>query len=224
MWERPFADTLGASSPPVMSRTCQRRADSASSAAVSMPVRPPPTTVSVPGPSRRRLLSLGRHDGLVQFMGEDDVAWLVRVAGRICLDHLASARVRRERYAGEWLPEPLPDHAAWNSTATPDQATDPADRVTLDESISRSMLVLLESVIPAERAAFILHDVFAMPYAEIAQIVGRAAPACRQLAASARRHMHSGRHWAVDFRVGAGSFARSPDSARVIAAMACWWS
>ncbi|MCW2880228.1 MAG: polymerase sigma-70 factor, subfamily [Sphaerisporangium sp.] len=128
---------------------------------------------------------------------ESPTAWLVRVTSRVCLDYLASARVRRERYAGEWLPEPLPDHASWNSTATPHQASDPADRVTLDESVSMSMLVVLESVTPAERVAFILHDVFKMPFAEIADIVGRTPATCRQLAASARRHIQSNRHQAV---------------------------
>jgi RNA polymerase sigma factor (sigma-70 family) len=129
---------------------------------------------------------------------ESPTAWLVRVTGRICLDHLASARVRRERYAGEWLPEPLPDHSSWSSTATLDQAGgDPADRVTRDESVSMGMLVVLESVTPAERVAFILHDVFKMPFAEIADIVGRTPATCRQLATSARRHIESNRHQAI---------------------------
>jgi RNA polymerase sigma-70 factor (ECF subfamily) len=129
---------------------------------------------------------------------ESPTAWLVRVTGRICLDHLASARVRRERYAGEWLPEPLPDHSSWSSTATLDQAGgDPADRVTLDESVSMGMLIVLESVTPAERVAFIMHDVFKMPFAEIADIVGRTPATCRQLATSARRHIESNRHRAI---------------------------
>ncbi|AWS44011.1 RNA polymerase sigma factor SigJ [Streptosporangium sp. 'caverna'] len=129
---------------------------------------------------------------------ESPPAWLVRVTGRICLDHLASARVRRERYAGEWLPEPLPDHSSWSSTATLDQAGgDPADRVTLDESVSMGMLIVLESVTPAERVAFIMHDVFKMPFAEIADIVGRTPATCRQLATSARRHIESNRHQAI---------------------------
>ena len=126
---------------------------------------------------------------------ESPTAWLVRVTSRICLDHLASARVRRERYAGEWLPEPLPGDGAWTSATIPD--ADPADRVTLDESISMSMLVLLEAVTPAERVAFILHDVFKMPFAEIAAAVGRTPVTCRQLAASARRHIQFNRHQAI---------------------------
>ncbi|QBS38843.1 RNA polymerase sigma factor SigJ [Nocardia sp. CS682] len=110
-------------------------------------------------------------------------AWLTRVAGRICLDLLGSARVRRERYVGEWVPEPLPDRGEWS------EGTDPADRVTLDESITMAFLVVLESMTPAERVAFILHDVFRYPFAEVAEIVGRSPAACRQLATSARRRI-----------------------------------
>jgi RNA polymerase sigma factor (sigma-70 family) len=111
-------------------------------------------------------------------------AWLTRVAGRICLDVLGSARARRERYVGEWLPEPLPGDA--------DPVADPADRVTLEESISMAFLVVLESMTPAERVAFILHDVFRYPFAEVAEIVGRTPAACRQLASSARRRIRAG--------------------------------
>jgi len=106
-------------------------------------------------------------------------AWLTTVASRICLDLLGSARARRERYVGEWIPEPLPD----GTTA------DPADRVTLDESVNMAFLVVLESMTPAERVAFILHDVFRYPFAEVAEIVGRTPAACRQLASSARRRL-----------------------------------
>ncbi|GAA1206711.1 RNA polymerase sigma factor SigJ [Pseudonocardia alaniniphila] len=111
-------------------------------------------------------------------------AWLTRVASRVCLDVLGSARVRRERYVGPWLPEPVP------SLAFTDPALDdPADRATLDESISTALLVVLESMTPAERVAFVLHDVFAMPFGEIAEVVGRTPAACRQLATSARRRV-----------------------------------
>lgn len=75
-------------------------------------------------------------------------AWLVRVAGRICLDHLGSARVRREKYTGEWLPEPLPDSAAWSSVRRSGHLDDPADRVALDDSVTMGMLVLLEALTP----------------------------------------------------------------------------
>ncbi|WP_436847617.1 RNA polymerase sigma factor SigJ [Streptomyces avermitilis] len=119
---------------------------------------------------------------------EAPLAWLTRVASRICLDHLASARVRRERYTGEWLPEPVRHSATWTSTGH-EGGDDPADRITLDESVSMGMLVVLDSITPAERVAFVLHDVFCMPYAEIAETVGRTPAACRQLAASARRRI-----------------------------------
>jgi RNA polymerase sigma-70 factor (ECF subfamily) len=112
---------------------------------------------------------------------ENPGAWLTTVASRICLNVLASARVRRETYVGEWVPEPLPDRAEG----------DPADRVTLDESVSMAFMVVLESMTPAERVAFILHDVFQYPFPEIAQIVGRSPAACRQLATSARRRIRS---------------------------------
>ena len=116
--------------------------------------------------------------------------WLTTVASRICLDLLGSARVRRERYVGEWLPEPLPDPTEWSS-GRPAATADPADRVTLDESVSMAFLVVLESMTPAERVAFILHDVFGYPFADIAQITGRTPAACRQLASSARRRLRA---------------------------------
>jgi RNA polymerase sigma factor (sigma-70 family) len=117
--------------------------------------------------------------------------WLTTVASRICLDLLGSARARRERYVGEWLPEPLPEPTEW-ITGPPGSATaDPADRITLDESINMAFLVVLESMTPAERVAFILHDVFRYPFADIAEIVGRTPAACRQLASSARRRLRA---------------------------------
>ena len=110
-------------------------------------------------------------------------AWLTKVASRICLDLLRSARVRRERYVGEWIPEPLPENTDGLAGA------DPADRVTLDESVNMAFLVVLDSMTPAERVAFILHDVFRYPFPEVAEIVGRTPAACRQLASSARRRL-----------------------------------
>jgi RNA polymerase sigma-70 factor (ECF subfamily) len=105
-------------------------------------------------------------------------AWLTTVASRICLNLLSSARARRETYVGEWIPEPLPEPAEWISgrLGTP---ADPADRVTLDESVSMAFLVVLESLTPAERVALILHDVFRYPFAEVAEITGRTPAACR---------------------------------------------
>jgi RNA polymerase sigma-70 factor (ECF subfamily) len=120
-------------------------------------------------------------------------AWLTTVASRICLDLLGSARARRERYVGEWIPEPVPDSTEWINGRSGGASVDPADRVTLDESINMAFLVVLESLTPAERVAFILHDVFAYPFADVAEIVGRTPAACRQLATSARRRIQASR-------------------------------
>ena len=120
--------------------------------------------------------------------------WLTKVAGRICLDLLGSARARRERYVGEWIPEPVPDQAEWPG--------DPADRVTLDESVTMAFLVVLDAMTPAERVAFVLHDVFRYPFADVAEIVGRTPGACRQLATSARRRIGTAPSPATDRRAG----------------------
>src|SRR5271166_2837259 len=120
---------------------------------------------------------------------ESPGAWLTTVASRICLDLLGSARARRERYVGEWIPEPLPDPAEWIRGRPGGTPADPADRVTLDESVSMAFLVVLETMTPAERVALILHDVFGYSFAEVAHITGRTAAACRQLASSARRRI-----------------------------------
>jgi len=90
---------------------------------------------------------------------------------------------------GEWIPEPVPDRTEWSYQPSGGTAGDPADRVTLDESINMAFLVVLEAMTPAERVAFILHDVFRYPFAEVADIVGRTPAACRQLASSARRRL-----------------------------------
>ena len=116
-------------------------------------------------------------------------AWLTRVASRICLDILGSARARRESYVGEWLPEPVPERALASSSFTPD----PLDRVSLDSDVSMALLVVLDSLTPAERVAFVLHDVFALSFDEIAEIVGRTPQACRKLASSARAHVRDRR-------------------------------
>ena len=122
---------------------------------------------------------------------ESPGAWLTTVASRICLDLLGSARARRERYVGEWIPEPLPEPAEWPGGQPGGITPDPADRVTLDESVSMAFLVVLESMTPAERVAFILHDVFRYSFAEVGQIVGRTPAACRQLASSGRRRVRA---------------------------------
>jgi RNA polymerase sigma-70 factor, ECF subfamily len=111
--------------------------------------------------------------------------WLTTVIGRICLDQLNSARVRREQYVGPWLPEPLvgADAGLGMSPLTPE------DRITLDESVSMAMLVVLESLSPPERTAFVLHDVLSLSYGEVAATVGRSEAACRQLISRARGHV-----------------------------------
>lgn len=106
--------------------------------------------------------------------------WLMRVTGRICLDMLGSARARHETYVGEWLPEPVPVGSAGG---------DPADAAVGAESVATALLLVLETLTPAERVAFVLHEVFAVPFGEVAETLGRTPAACRQLAASARRHV-----------------------------------
>ncbi|MFF0433503.1 RNA polymerase sigma factor SigJ [Streptomyces sp. NPDC004327] len=134
-------------------------------------------------------------------------AWLTRVASRICLDVLGSARVRRESYVGEWIPEPVPGRPEWIGERPGDATADPADRVTLDESVNMAFLVVLDAMTPAERVAFVLHDVFGYAFPEVAEIVGRTPAACRQLASSARRRVHTA-------RPAAGAAAAAPDARR----------
>jgi RNA polymerase sigma-70 factor (ECF subfamily) len=112
-------------------------------------------------------------------------AWLTTVVSRLAIDALTSARSRRERYVGPWLPEPLVQ-------ADADEA-DPARKVDLDESVSMALLVVLESLSPAERSAFLLHDVFGYSFSEVAQIVGRSPAAARQLATRGRHAVEARR-------------------------------
>ncbi|MEU8717944.1 RNA polymerase sigma factor SigJ [Streptomyces sp. NPDC048663] len=130
-------------------------------------------------------------------------AWLTRVASRISLDFLGSARARRETYVGQWLPEPVPADLFADTPRVPlnsgSLAADPLDRVTLDNTVSMALLTVLEAMTPAERVAFVLHDVFGVPFDEIAGIVGRSAAATRQLATSARRHVRHGRRAQVSY-------------------------
>ncbi|MFD0775856.1 sigma-70 family RNA polymerase sigma factor, partial [Streptomonospora algeriensis] len=116
----------------------------------------------------------------------DTAAWLVTAVSRLALDALRSARRRREEYVGEWLPEPV---VASHAAADDERVGDPADRITLDESMSMAMLVVLESLSPAERTAFVLHDVFGLAFDEVGRAVGRTPAACRQLAARARKRV-----------------------------------
>lgn len=115
----------------------------------------------------------------------DDVrAWLVVVVSRLCLDQLRSARSRREAYVGPWLPDPI-------VVADDSDAVDPLERVTLDDSVRMALLVVLERLSPAERLAFVLHDVFQYSFDTVADITGRSPAACRQLASRARRHIQA---------------------------------
>jgi RNA polymerase sigma-70 factor (ECF subfamily) len=117
----------------------------------------------------------------------DLTAWCTTVAGRLALDALTSARARRESYVGPWLPEPIVgDRNAVAASAPP---VDPAEHVTLTDSVSMALMVVLESLSPAERTSFVLHDVFGMEFDGVAEVVGRTPAACRQLAARARRHI-----------------------------------
>lgn len=109
-------------------------------------------------------------------------AWLTTVVSRICLDVLGSARARREQYVGPWLPEPRP-----SAVPPASAAVDPADRVTLDDEVTSAVMVVLDSLTPAERVAFVLHDVFGLTFPEVAEVVGRTPQACRTLASAARR-------------------------------------
>jgi RNA polymerase sigma-70 factor, ECF subfamily len=110
---------------------------------------------------------------------ESPKAFLSAVTTRLCIDHLRSARVRRESYVGPWLPEPL---------VTDD--SDPARDVSDADSLSMAFLLVLERLSPVERAVFLLHDVFDYDFREIARIVERSPDNCRQIAVRARRHVH----------------------------------
>src|SRR5215813_12147393 len=110
-------------------------------------------------------------------------AYLSAVTTRLCIDHLRSARARREAYPGEWLPEPL----------LTGEAADPAGQAEQTDSLSMAFLLVLERLSPVERAVFLLHDVFSYGYEEVAEIVGRSEDACRQLAYRARKHLASHR-------------------------------
>jgi RNA polymerase sigma factor (sigma-70 family) len=120
--------------------------------------------------------------------------WLTTVASRISLDLLTSARRRREQYVGQWLPEPVPlDLFVGGERVTASVVDDPLERVALDDSVSTALLVVLESMTPAERVAFVLHDIFDVPFPEIAEILARSSAAVRQLATAARRHVRENR-------------------------------
>ncbi len=114
---------------------------------------------------------------------ENPKAFLAEVTSRLAIDHLRSARVRRERYVGPWLPEPLV------SGTEPDVA----DRAELQESLSMAFLIVLESLSPVERAVFLLHDVFGFGFDEVTGVVGKNVDNCRQIAVRARKHVEARR-------------------------------
>jgi RNA polymerase sigma-70 factor (ECF subfamily) len=114
---------------------------------------------------------------------ETPKAFLTTVVTRLSIDHLRSARVRREEYVGEWLPEPL----------LADPGPTPADHAEMSDTLSLAFLVLLESLSPLERAVFLLHEVFGYSYAEIGQVVDKSEANCRQIALRARKAVDAGR-------------------------------
>jgi RNA polymerase sigma-70 factor (ECF subfamily) len=116
---------------------------------------------------------------------ESPRAYLATVVTRLAIDQLRSARVRREAYVGEWLPEPL--------LADPDPQADPARHAEVADTLSLAFLVLLESLSPEQRAVFLLREVFDYPYERIAEIVGKSEDNVRQLAVRARRHVEERR-------------------------------
>jgi RNA polymerase sigma-70 factor (ECF subfamily) len=107
-------------------------------------------------------------------------AWLTTVVSRVCLDMLRTRRSRREEFVGSWMPEPI---------VTIDGAPTPEDEALIADGVGLALYVVLETLAPAERLAFVLHDMFALPFDEIAPIVGRTPEAARQLASRARRRV-----------------------------------
>jgi RNA polymerase sigma-70 factor, ECF subfamily len=108
-------------------------------------------------------------------------AFLVTIISRLCINHLQSARVQREEYVGQWLPEPIPT----------DPGNDPLGLIRIDESLSMAFLVLLERLTPVERAVFLLREVFEYEYSEIAAVLGQSEANCRQILRRARQHVSS---------------------------------
>lgn len=114
---------------------------------------------------------------------QDLRAWLTTVVGRICLDRIRSAAAQRERYVGPWLPEPIVGPLA----PTPGGSTDPLEEVVRNDGVRMAALVVLHRLTPEQRVAFVLHDAFGIPFAEIAEILGCSSAAARQHASRARR-------------------------------------
>jgi RNA polymerase sigma factor (sigma-70 family) len=125
-------------------------------------------------------------------------AYLATITTRLAIDHLRSARVRRESYVGTWLPEPLLSNAnggdgSGGGPVLRDDTPGPAELAETSDSLSMAFLVLLESLSPPERAVFLLREVFGYGYPEIAEVTGKTEAACRQIFARARRHIDEGR-------------------------------
>src|SRR5579863_2631881 len=125
-------------------------------------------------------LEKARQDGVAV---ESPRAYLATVTTRLAIDHMRSARVRRETYVGTWLPEPI----------VTDLHESPEQMAELSDSLSMAFLVLLESLSPVERAVFLLREVFEYSYEEIAQIVDKSEANCRQIFARARKHIGADR-------------------------------
>jgi RNA polymerase sigma-70 factor (ECF subfamily) len=130
---------------------------------------------------------------------EDARGWLIVVTSRLCLDQIRSARMRREQAHDAMEIEFV---SPGSGRLAGDPAGDPADRVTLDDNVRLALLVVLERLSPAERVVFVLHDIFQLPFGAIADILGRPAPSCRQLARRARQKIGDG-HGGPRFSVGA---------------------
>src|SRR5882757_276150 len=141
----------------------------------------------------RMLGSLGETDDAVQEawlrLSRSDTAtvsnlggWLTTVVSRVCLDLLRARRARQEEYVGSWLPEPI---------VSLDERVDPEQEAILADSLGIALLVVLETLTPAERLAFVLHDMFGVPFDEIAGIVDRTPDAARQLASRGRRRVRA---------------------------------
>ena len=107
-------------------------------------------------------------------------AWLTTVVGRVCLDMLRARRARREDYLGAWLPQPI---------VSLNEHPDPEQEALLADSVGLALLVVLETLTPSERLAFVLHDTFGVPFEQIAPVAGRTPAATRQLASRARRRV-----------------------------------